>query len=101
MQKRYPPAFYAIPVKSTEESLYFNNTNPIEVANYLKGLTYPTDKPNVIACAQKNKAPDAVLQLIKEFSDKKYDNPIILSKEVTNLNYYRNIILRRMQAIKQ
>jgi Protein of unknown function (DUF2795) len=78
------------PEQIPDTSVYFNHTNPIEVATYLKGLDYPTDKQHIIKCAQQNSATPKVLKVINEFPDKVYDSPFDIAEEVTNFRHYQN-----------
>lgn len=70
------------------QSLYFHKTNPIEVAHSLKGIEYPVTKEGLIKCAQENEARAEVLKVIKELPEKEYENPLAISREISNIDHY-------------
>jgi hypothetical protein len=48
---------------------------------YLGGMDYPAGKQDMINHARKNKAPDAVIQVLEMFEDKTYHSAADVSKE--------------------
>ncbi|CCJ35899.1 hypothetical protein BN140_0976 [Methanoculleus bourgensis MS2] len=48
---------------------------------FLGGMDYPAGKQDMISHAQKNKAPDAVIQVLEMFEDKTYHSAADVSKE--------------------
>lgn len=75
-------------ITKSVEALYFNKTNPIEVANSLKGVEYPVDKQGLLKCARGNDACPEVIKVIKNLPEREYDNPITISREISNIDLY-------------
>ncbi len=45
-----------------------------EVAKYLKGITYPCNKKQLLDIAKRNQAPHAVLRTLEIVRDEKFDD---------------------------
>jgi hypothetical protein len=71
-----------------QANIYFNETNPVEVAYSLKGLEYPVDKDGLLQCAQANEARAEVINVIQKLPEKKYDTPLAISREIGNIEHY-------------
>lgn len=63
-------------------------TNPIEVAKSLRNLDYPANKRSIINCAKKNCAREEVMNVISKLSDKRYESPFEVSREIGDLSKY-------------
>ncbi|WP_277374704.1 DUF2795 domain-containing protein [Pseudomonas sp. AA-38] len=48
--------------------------SPANVANYLKGIDYPTGKRELLAHAQKNGAEQEVLDTLEQLPEQQYEN---------------------------
>lgn len=57
-------------------------TSPATLEKYLAGISFPADKSQLIQHAQKNNAPNDVIQLLNQFDDKDYRSVIDVSKEM-------------------
>ena len=73
------------------QGLYFNKTNPIEVANSLKGVDYPVDKNGLLKCARDNEARAEVITVIKKLPEREYNDPIAISREISNIDHYATL----------
>jgi hypothetical protein len=51
------------------------DVNPIQVQKYLKGADYPMTKEDLVALAQKNGAPDDVIQQLQGMNRDSFDGP--------------------------
>ena len=49
--------------------------SPKNIRTYLKGISYPARKEDVIAAARVNKAPKEVIDLLKELPNQEYGGP--------------------------
>ncbi|PZF55553.1 hypothetical protein DEJ23_11600 [Curtobacterium sp. MCSS17_008] len=58
--------------------------NPIQVQKYLSGIDYPASKDDIVATAEKEGAPDDVLDALKNIPGGDYDAPTAVSKAVTD-----------------
>ena len=59
-----------------------NKASPTAVEKYLKGINFPASKEDLLEHARDNNAPDDVLNVINQFTDKEYNGPIDISKEM-------------------
>ena len=73
------------------QGLYFNKTNPIEVANSLRGIEYPVNKKGLLKCARDNEARAEIIKVIKNLPEKEYDDPISISQELGNIEHYTRV----------
>lgn len=48
---------------------------PNKVQHYLKGISYPASKHELVERAERNDAPDAVMTVIRRFHDGEYGGP--------------------------
>lgn len=49
--------------------------NPIQIQKYLSGIDYPASKDDVVSTAEKENAPDDVLEALRAIPDGEYDGP--------------------------
>lgn len=59
-----------------------HKASPAAVERYIKNISFPARKQDLINQAKKNEAPADVMEVINRFGDKTYNNPIDISKEV-------------------
>ena len=59
--------------------------SPATVESYLEGLDYPASRQDIIDTARSNDAPDEVMHMLHQFSDRMYNSPIDVSKELEML----------------
>lgn len=62
-----------------------HKASPAAVEKYLKGITFPADKNELIKHARENAAPDDVLYVLGQFGEEEYHSPIDVAKEVSNI----------------
>jgi hypothetical protein len=55
---------------------------PSAIENYLRGVGYPASRQDLIDSAKENGAPFDVLHILDRFSDRMYNSPVDVSKEV-------------------
>ncbi len=58
--------------------------NPIQIQKYLSGIDYPASKDDVVSTAEKENAPDDVLEALRAIPDGEYDGPTDVSKAVSD-----------------
>ena len=58
--------------------------NPIQIQKYLSGIDYPASKDDVVSTAEKENAPDDVLEALRAIPDGEYDGPTAVSKAVSD-----------------
>lgn len=56
--------------------------SPAAVERYIKGVDFPANKQDLIEQARKNNAPSDVLNVMDRFSDREYNTPVDIAKEV-------------------
>ena len=61
------------------------NATPASVERYLKGVSFPADKNDLMRQIRVNGAPQDILETIEQFSEKTYHSPIDVSKEYGQL----------------
>jgi hypothetical protein len=49
--------------------------NPIQLQRYLQGVNYPANKEDLLSAAEKNDAPDDVVEEIRSLSGEEFDGP--------------------------
>ena len=49
--------------------------NPIEVQRHLKGVDYPASKDDIVAAAERNGAPEEVLEQLRRMDQERFDGP--------------------------
>jgi hypothetical protein len=49
--------------------------SPSNVQSYLKGVSYPATKDDLIKVAKGNKAPSEILQILRGLGDSQYGGP--------------------------
>jgi hypothetical protein len=59
--------------------------SPIEVERYLKGINFPANKKNLIDRAKINQAPQEIVRLLKQVTDKNYTSPVEITKEMSKI----------------
>lgn len=58
--------------------------NPIQIQKYLSGIDYPASKDDVVSTAEKENAPDDVLEALRAIPDGEYDAPTAVSSAVSD-----------------
>ena len=59
---------------------------PIKVQKYLKGVSYPASKEDLINHAKKNKADNELVSMLEQMKSKKFANPSDVSKALGDLD---------------
>ena len=59
-----------------------SSVSPVSVQSYLKGMTYPAGKQEIIDCANDNDAPIDVVNLIEGIPEKTYSSPAEITKAI-------------------
>lgn len=54
----------------------------VTIESYLEGLTFPASRQDVLDTAKSNGAPDEIIQTLRQFSDRMYNSPVDVSKEL-------------------
>ena len=49
--------------------------NPIQLQKYLQGVNYPASKDDLLSAAEKNDAPEDVVEEIRSLSGDEFDGP--------------------------
>jgi hypothetical protein len=57
-----------------------DDTTPAEIQKYLKGVTYPMSKDDLIAAARNNGAPDEVIETLQKLPGDQFDGPPAVMK---------------------
>lgn len=58
-----------------------------EIEKYIKGISFPCDKDNLIAQALDNDAPEEVLRMMEEFPEQEYGSPVEVARCVGQLKH--------------
>ncbi|MBW8309895.1 MAG: DUF2795 domain-containing protein [Candidatus Paracaedibacteraceae bacterium] len=58
-----------------------NQFNPLQVEKYLKGISFPASKDDLIKQKENNKAHEQVLIILRKFSEGKYGSATEGAKE--------------------
>jgi hypothetical protein len=58
--------------------------NPIHVQRFLNGVTYPTNKGDLLQAARKENAPQAVLETLHNMYQEEFDSPADLTRALAN-----------------
>ncbi len=58
--------------------------NPIQVQKYLSGIDYPASRDDIVSTAEKEGAPDDILEALRGLDDREYDGPTAVSQAVAN-----------------
>ena len=48
--------------------------SPANVAHFLEGIDFPANKGDLIACAEQNGAPDAVIDVLNALPDEEFQS---------------------------
>lgn len=56
--------------------------SPAAIERYLKGISFPASKDDLVSKAKENKAPSDVMHILNQFEEHQYNSPIDVSKEV-------------------
>jgi hypothetical protein len=59
--------------------------NPAAVERYLKGVQYPASKQDIIDCAERNRAPDGILEILQSFVDRQYPDGFAVGIEIDKI----------------
>lgn len=57
--------------------------NPIQLQKYLKGMTYPASKAQIVEHARGHQADEQIQSVLDRIPDKQYDNPAAVSSAVS------------------
>jgi hypothetical protein len=61
-----------------------SQAQPIEVQKYLSGMDYPATKEELVEHAQKQGAPQDILEALKQVPEGEYEGPNKVSSAVSN-----------------
>ncbi len=56
--------------------------SPAQVEYYIKGISFPANKQDIIQQAEDNGADKSVLNVLESLRDKEYNSPIDISKSI-------------------
>ena len=56
--------------------------SPAQVESYLKGISFPASKQDIIQQAEDNGADKPVLNILESLREKEYNSPIDISKAI-------------------
>jgi hypothetical protein len=59
--------------------------SPIEVERYLKGISFPASRDDLIKQAQENNSPSEILEILKQFADHDYESVADVAKEISKV----------------
>lgn len=59
--------------------------SPAAIEKYLKGIFYPASKSELIEQVKSNNAPDDVIYVLNNFSDRMYHSTVDVTKEIGHL----------------
>jgi len=68
-----------------EEVKYMAKISPILVQKNLKGAKYPSDKNQLIQIAQRNNAPNEVMDVLNQIPAQEYSSPAKVMKAITQV----------------
>ncbi len=68
--------------KGSRTNLDKSNPNSIEI--YLKGLSYPANKIDLIHCATKNNSPQDVIKVLEKFGEHQYQSMDEIAQEFSH-----------------
>lgn len=60
--------------------------NPIQMQKYLKGISYPASKDDLVKAADANDAPDDVKQLFAQLPGQQFEKPTDVSAAIGDMN---------------
>jgi hypothetical protein len=58
------------------------HVSPAEVERHLKGISYPTNKRELISHAQQQGASQDILEVLKELREERFNSPVEVNKAV-------------------
>lgn len=58
--------------------------NPIQMQKFLSGVDYPASKDDLVSAAERNDAPDDVLDTLRGLSQDSFDSPTDVSSAVSD-----------------
>ncbi|MBU6231997.1 MAG: DUF2795 domain-containing protein [Patescibacteria group bacterium] len=61
------------------------SVNPVAIQSYLKGISYPASKQDVVDCAKENEAPSEISDLLARIPEKDYATPAELTREIGSI----------------
>lgn len=64
-----------------------NRFNATEVEKYLDGISFPCAKDDLIHCADDNGAPDDMIEMMEDFPEKTFNNPMDVARCVSQLQH--------------
>ena len=67
--------------KGGEASLHAPSVSASELASYLKGISFPCSKQDILDTARNNSAPDNVIEWLDRLPDKEYNNVTDVERE--------------------
>lgn len=69
----------------TEKDKPKSRLNPIQVQKYLKGLTYPVQKKDILQKARANGAEAHMLEQLQNLPEQSYERPTDVTKAIGKL----------------
>jgi hypothetical protein len=63
------------------------NINPAQVEKWLKGLSFPASKTDVISCAERNGADKQMRETLERLPDQRYERVTDVSKAISSLEH--------------
>lgn len=63
-----------------------HKASPAAVEHYIKGVSFPVSKEELLELAESNEAPDDVMYVLNKFSDKRYTSVVEIAKETGKVN---------------
>ena len=63
------------PRETTDMARGVGGISPANLQKYLSGLSYPAHKRDLMSTARRNKAPDAIMDLIERLPDEEFGGP--------------------------
>ncbi len=67
--------------KGGESSLRAPSVSASELANYLKGISFPCSKQDILDTSRNNNAPDNIIDWLDRLPDKEYNNVTDVERE--------------------
>ncbi len=71
--------------KGGEASLHSPKVSASELQLFLKGVSYPAKKQDLVSAAKRNGAPNNVMDYINQMPEKQYGGPNVVEEEFSKL----------------
>jgi len=59
------------------------SSNPVQVEKYLKGMDYPAGKKEILDCAKRNGADQAMCDRLQRLPDQRFSKPTDVTKALS------------------